>query len=137
MKRFFEKLVRNIQIFMYGRHGQDTLSHHLICVGFAVWAVSLFIWRFPLAVVYTLLCAYSIFRTMSRNHAKREKELRTYMKLIKKLRDFFKLQKNRYRDRKTHRYFKCRCGAILRVPKGKGEIIIHCPKCKNSFEKKT
>ena len=31
---------------------------------------------------------------------------------------------------RDHRYFVCKkCGAVCRVPVGKGKIIITCPKC--------
>ena len=37
--------------------------------------------------------------------------------------------KARHAD-KEHKYFTCKnCGAICRVPAGKGKIIITCPKC--------
>ena len=46
--------------------------------------------------------------------------------------------KNRVKDGRTHRYYKCpECGKKLRVPKGKGKISITCPQCGNKFIKKT
>ena len=34
-------------------------------------------------------------------------------------------------------YFTCRCGAICRVPVGKGKIVITCPKCGAKIEAKS
>ena len=38
---------------------------------------------------------------------------------------------------KEHKYFTCRCGAICRVPVGKGKIVITCPKCGAKIEAKS
>lgn len=40
--------------------------------------------------------------------------------------------------RKDNKVFKCRkCGQMLRVPKGKGKVKVTCPKCGESFIKRT
>lgn len=47
-----------------------------------------------------------------------------------KLKAWFRLRKDMWRDRKTHKYFKCRnCKAVIRVPKRKGGGVVACPKC--------
>ena len=41
-------------------------------------------------------------------------------------------------QRKDYRFFKCpTCKQKVRVPKGKGKIKIHCPRCHNDFIKKS
>ena len=51
---------------------------------------------------------------------------------------WFSLQKCRWRDRKTHCYFACpKCGKTLRVPKGKGRVVITCAACGWQFERST
>jgi ribosomal protein L37AE/L43A len=51
---------------------------------------------------------------------------------------WLKKTRNRLKDAKTHRYFSCpNCKQSLRLPKGKGKIIIICPKCKTEFKGKT
>ena len=73
----------------------------------------------------TVICIF--FRTMSRNIAKRRAENQKFC-------NFFKLRKNKFRDRKTHVYRKCpSCKAVLRLPKAKGKHTVSCPKCKNKF----
>ena len=127
--------------FAQGRYGSDKLNKHLVWASLLMWLVSVFLshsaWRLlPLALGWSALL-YSTFRMLSRNIYARQKELRVYEKITKKPSKFFKLQNNKWRDRKTHKYFRCKCGAALRVPKGRGEIIITCPKCKKQLCKKT
>ena len=39
---------------------------------------------------------------------------------------------------KEHRYFKCpNCGQLMRVPRGKGRITVHCRSCGAAFEEKS
>ncbi len=36
-----------------------------------------------------------------------------------------------------HKHFSCPCcKQIVRVPKGRGKIVITCPSCQNEFEKR-
>ena len=137
MRNFFYQLAMKLQRFMYGRHGYDKLSVHLLWAAIVVYIPSLFVWRIPLSVIYIVIILYSMFRVFSKNNAKRYAELNAYDGFLNRIKGFFKLRKNKWRDRKTHVYFKCSCGAVLRVPKGKGEITVHCPKCKRSIDKRT
>ena len=137
MRNFLNRLAIKIQSFMYGRHGYDKLSVHLLWAAVIVYIPAMFVWRIPLSLIYLALIGYSIFRVFSKNNTKRYAELNAYNRFLGKIKGFFKLRKNKWRDRKTHVYFKCSCGAVLRVPKGKGEITVHCPKCKKSIDKRT
>lgn len=43
--------------------------------------------------------------------------------------------KTMWRDRKTKAFLKCpTCGTTLAVPKGKGRLIVTCPKCHTKME---
>ena len=129
------KLKAAIYRFMYGRYGGDTLNRvllwcyvglmivHLVMsvfvnnayVTLAVWLVSL------------VLVGIVFYRMLSRNIAKRRRE-------NEKFTGFFKLWRNKFRDRKTHVYRKCpSCHITLRLPKAKGKHNVVCPKCKNRF----
>ncbi len=134
---FFSRMGDRIRRFMYGRYGYDKLSSHMLFAAILFYLLSLFIFGGVFFAVYALLVVFSLLRTLSRNTVKRYKELNAYNKLLGKISGFFKLLKCRWRDRKTHRYFKCKCHATLRVPKGKGKITVHCPKCGRSIEKRT
>ncbi len=122
--------------FMYGRYGTDGLNRFLLILALLLLIVSLF--GIPyVSGVALLILIITYVRMFSKNTAARQKENVAYYKIRGKvLLPFYQL-KNRFRDRKTHRYFKCpKCKKTLRVPKGKGTIKIKCP-CGHSFQKRT
>lgn len=141
MRTRWERFKWKLASWAQGRYGQDKLSKHLFWFSIFMWFTSVFLffttWRFlPLGIGWLALF-WATFRMFSKNIYTRTKELAFYERIFGKPRRFFKLQKNKWRDRKTHRYFKCSCGSVLRVPKGKGEIVVTCPKCKARLNKKT
>ena len=43
-----------------------------------------------------------------------------------------------WKERKTKAFLKCpNCGTMLSVPRGKGKIIVTCPKCRARMETKS
>ena len=123
---------------MYGRYGNDTLGKALLWAYIALVLVSMIVSVFVSSVTFNLislligfvLVFFIFFRMMSRDIAARRKE-------NEKFTGFFKLMKNRFKDRKTHVYRKCTsCHAVLRLPKAKGKHTVVCPRCKNRFEVK-
>lgn len=123
---------------MYGRYGYDTLSKTLLWIYAALlilyMIISLFVNEPLFYVIYVIatmsLVFYTFYRTMSRNIAKRRAENEKFC-------GFFRLIRNKFRDRKTHVYRKCpHCKAVLRLPKAKGKHSVVCPRCKNRFSVK-
>lgn len=46
--------------------------------------------------------------------------------------------KKMWKERKTKAFLKCpNCGTMLSVPRGKGKIIVTCPKCRTRMETKS
>ena len=138
MRNFLARLVSRLQRFMYGRYGSDELT--LFLMGSAL----IFLLLSGVRVLWFLyfagaaLLALTTFRSLSRNLAARRRERERYLRLIAKPKNWLKLQRNKFRDRKTHRYFHCaHCRAVLRVPRGKGKIDITCPRCRKVTVKKT
>ena len=138
MRSWLEKLRYKTATFMYGRYGNDELTNFLMIVALILMVIS---WIPRLSWVYFLAAAllvWSLTRSFSRKLDMRRRERERYLKLRKPIVDFFKLSKNKWRDRKTHVYFKCKkCKAVLRVPKGKGSIVVICTRCKDRIEKET
>lgn len=130
------KFTNKLTGFLYGRYGNDTLNKVLTAI-YLIWlivftVVDVFVksiifsitgWGISLALFFWIM-----FRMMSRNIYARRLENDKFC-------GFFKLRKNKFRDRKTHVYRKCKsCKAVLRLPKAKGKHFVVCPKCKSRFE---
>ena len=120
-----------LQRFMMGRYGTDKLNTWILGTGLALCLISLFFTWLPVVnLVLTTgsyaLMIWAIFRTLSRNTYKRYRENRRFLMFLDRLKD------------REHRYFDCpKCRQPVRVPRGKGKIMITCPKCKEKFQKKT
>ncbi len=140
MKQWFQKLGYKISRFMYGRYGNDELTTAILIASLVLILISAIPlpFFFLFAVAAWLLMFWSIFRSFSRNIAKRRRELECYLRIKNKPRNALKLRKNKKRDKNTHVYFKCpKCKSVLRVPLGKGSIIVTCPRCNEKIEKNT
>jgi len=124
--------------FMIGRYGQDNLNKFIFAAAVAAMVVSVFIgrtWLYPLALVLLILC---LFRMLSKNGVRRVRENAVYLRLCGKIAKQVRNRKSRFQQRKTHRFYKCpKCKVWVRVPKGRGRLLITCTKCNTSFEKKT
>ncbi len=138
MKKHLESLSYKIQQWMQGRYGNDELSQFLYYVSLALLVLSLFT---PLRFLYIptiALMLWSCIRCYSKNISRRRAERETYLKVTGGIRSWFRLQNDKWRDRKTYRYFRCKeCRAPLRVPRGKGKIRVRCPKCHHEMDAKT
>lgn len=135
-----EKLMR----FFSGRYGIDTLGYFLVIASMAVSLASSFVGLFSAVASYIvwvlsyILLGWAIFRMLSRNTYARYNENRIFLGIWKPVKKWFKLQYNRIKDARTHKYFACpSCKNNLRVPKGRGEITVTCPVCKTKFDRKT
>lgn len=127
-----------LQNFMRGRYGVDQLSNALLILYLIVAIVSAVIKSSILAILGLLILIYCWFRIFSRKTYKRSAENTRYLQMIYPLRTRVQKWKNRRKNKKIYRYFRCpNCKQELRVPKGKGAITITCPKCRAKFDKKT
>ena len=127
--------------FMYGRNGADNLTRFVSTASVVVLLISMFIGgmlRSVLFAVAVLMLVYSYFRMFSKNLTARRKENAKYVQQKQRLKSWWNLRREMWKQRKEFKFFKCpSCKAVLRVPSGKGKIRIVCKKCGTSFEKKT
>ena len=128
---FREKLIR----FMAGRYGTDALYNFVlwVCVGLII--INIFVGSWIISIVETALFVWSIFRFMSRNIYKRQRENQIFLKISGKIKAPFAMLKNKWRDRKTHVYKRCpACKSTLRLPREKGKHSVRCPRCRELFD---
>lgn len=133
LKRFFE-----------GRQGMDELSKTLFWCGLAAFLLSGLCIGLLKGVLSSILSwlglfalIFSFVRAFSRRLSQRELENNAYLALIAKRRREWAAKKDRFRQRKNYKFFKCPgCGTVLRVPRGKGKIHISC-KCGYILYRKT
>lgn len=124
--------------FMMGRKGPDSFSLALIVAGMVITLISaVFRIAFLHFLAYVPL-VYALFRILSKNIAKRQKEDEWFLRVSRKTTAWFKGENERWKNRKIYKYFRCpSCKQRLRAPKGKGKIQVTCSKCKNQFITKT
>lgn len=129
-----EKLYR----FMQGRYGMDGLSNFLIGAALALAILDAFTRTHVLNILAWALIIFAYTRIFSRNHSRCIAQNVWFYQHTKKIRDFFQKQKSRMKIRKTHHIYKCKnCGQRIKIPRGKGKIVITCPKCRNEFVKRS
>ena len=138
----FYKLRCAMARFMYGRNGMDQLGLVSMWTILLVDVVAMFLRRrtpMGYAVISwatTLLWIWVLFRMFSKNLPKRRAENQKFMTWFWKAKNDAAGAKARRAD-KDHKYFTCKCGAICRVPVGKGKVVITCPKCGSQIHGKT
>lgn len=120
--------------FMYGRYGFDALT-------IALWVVALvlsllnnilnillhsaLLYGLGFVLSYALIF-YGLYRALSRNVTARRTELRKWQTFLTRLKD------------RDNRYFHCpNCKQTVRVPRNRGKLNIRCPKCGETFTRKT
>lgn len=133
-----EKLAK----FMNGRYGADQLYRWQFGASIVAFVLSMLLGEGVLAGLLNLaalgLLIWALFRAMSRNIQKRYLENLHFMQKLTAIKNKFKLQQERVKQRKEYKFFSCpTCKTTLRVPKGKGDIYITCAKCGNRFRGKT
>ncbi len=124
--------------FMQGRYGQDAFSRFLLGA-MAVCLLLNVVFRSRLfGALAWLLLFYGYFRIFSRNHAARFAENQRYLERTVKFRYWFEQQKKLREERKYHHIYVCpKCRQKIRIPKGKGKIMVRCPKCRHEFQRRS
>ncbi|MBQ6876030.1 MAG: hypothetical protein IJN46_07320 [Lachnospiraceae bacterium] len=125
---------------MYGRYGADHFGKFLIYFSLGVMIINLFARSSLLYWLSLIVLGYAYFRMFSKNTNKRYGENIKYLELKNRVVGWVKgksFSTSRNQD-PTKKIFKCPgCRQKVRVPKGKGTILITCPKCKRQFQKRT
>ena len=130
--------------FMSGRYGRDNFGTFLMWSSLILMLIGVIFRFYPLYILALLLAFYNIFRSFSRKTDKRWRENQIYLGVKEKVKKFFRfkkiaawfrLRKNKFKDRKTHIYQKCPyCKNVLRLKKVKGRHTVNCPCCHEKFD---
>lgn len=135
---------------MNGRYGVDILSKVIILVGAML---CLFFYTRPFGL---LMIVYAFYRVLSRDILKRQREKVKFDNFLKNMAFKFgnkavnkgvkyKSQKplnqkinDWFSQKKNYKVVQCsKCHQKLRVPRGKGKIVITCKKCGYEFKAKS
>lgn len=130
-------MISKIRQFMQGRYGSDQLNKALIIAAFAISLVNMFVRSYIVTAVELLLVAFALYRMLSRKIQTRLRENRAFLNAAGKIKRFFSRIRTRFKERKTHVYFKCpSCKAQLRLRRISGEHGVKCPRCGGEFRVK-
>ena len=123
---------------MMGRNGVDELARFESIFVWVLLLVSIFsrMWIFDLLAM--ALIGHMYFRILSRDVSKRYEENQKYVNFRYNAVVKWDKKKKRIAQRRNYRFYKCpMCRQEVRVPKGHGKIQITCPKCRETFIKRS
>ena len=124
--------------FMQGRYGTDDFYKFLFWVALIGIVINWFFKSQLLSFAVTLILVYAMYRVLSKNHSARYAENQRYLQATAKIRYWFDQQKKLMEERKYHHIYTCpKCRQKIRIPKGKGKIMIRCPKCHHEVQKRS
>ena len=124
--------------FMQGRYGTDDFYKFLFWVALIGIVINWFFKSQLLSFAVTLILVYAMYRVLSKNHSARYAENQRYLQVTAKIRYWFDQQKKLMEERKYHHIYTCpKCRQKIRIPKGKGKIMIRCLKCHHEFQKRS
>lgn len=133
--KFFQRIGNAFSRFMYGRNGLDQLGIAALWTVILLDVVNLFLKEHQtvyliLSTLSTVVTVWVLFRLFSRNLARRRGENARFLELV--------VNPLRRRRDREHKYFTCpNCRAVCRVPRGKGRIVITCPRCRGEIHGKS
>lgn len=140
IKAFLRNAGYKFQKFMVGRYGIDQLWRALLIFYLIAIVITNIVYRYSKIAYYSLsvICAaiivFAVFRVFSKNIEARRRENQDWLKITGGIRQKILFQKERSKQRKTHKFVKCKkCKKTLRLPKNKGKLNVTCPHCKNQF----
>lgn len=132
-------------VLMQGRYGTDQLSRFLSLVVIILIVLDMIanaFLAFPgvqffvriSGIIYTVLLFVIYFRTFSRNIPRRYAENQKFLSFKEKLSSFFGKSGHNAGQRIEYNIYKCpQCRQKIRIPRGKGRIVVRCPKCGTEF----
>ena len=124
--------------FMQGRYGTDDLSKFMLVSAVVLMLLNLAV-RIPFLNTLILVDFVLIYvRMLSRDIQRRYQENQKFLQLKNRLLGAFGRKKQDVEQMKAYHIYRCpNCSQKIRIPRGKGKIMITCPKCGTEFQKKS
>jgi hypothetical protein len=123
---------------MAGRYGYDQLSITLIVLSFLPILIAKLSGWTQLSYLTYIPLGLCIYRALSKQLQKRRLENYKFMMLLSPAYSYFNEKRRNIKNSQNYKYFKCpNCKQKLRVPRGKGKVVVTCFKCHTEFTKKT
>ena len=130
MREWKEKLQR----FMIGRYGTDQLARFLSGCILVLLILNLFIRDRILYWLALALLSYCYFRMFSKNISARLRENAVYLRWRSQVTEKLKKWKAQAVQAWKYHIYRCPgCGQKIRIPRGRGKVSSHCPKCHTDF----
>ena len=124
--------------FMQGRYGSDELSKFLVGLGMALIILNILTRNSIFNLLFWVCLIYSYFRMFSKNYSARYAENQKFLGMKNQLKYKWENHKKLREQKKIYHIYSCPyCKQKIRIPKGKGTIIVTCPKCKQEFGKRS
>lgn len=149
--------------WMVGRYGQDDLSRFMLWTGIVCMFLNMFLRSGFLQILWLVLLVLVYVRMFSKNTSARYEENRKYLEIRDKVTTFFRdhgitdffrrigdfflgipdffrnlFGKGGNSQSGNYHIYRCpKCGQKIRIPRGKGKIVITCPRCRTEFRKRS
>ena len=122
-----EKIAR----FMQGRYGVDELGRFMTGASLVILILELFTGWYFLTLVFWAIFIIVYYRIFSRDYGKRQQENQKFLNAR------YRLNAKWYHVKNYHIYKCPNCKQKIRIPRGKGKIMVRCPKCNTEFQKRS
>lgn len=124
--------------FMQGRYGSDDLSKFLLGTELVMVLLNMFTRKYIFHLLFWVIFFYNLYRMFSKNHTARFNENRKFLDCKNRIKYQWENHRKLREQKKIYHIYSCPyCKQKIRIPKGKGTIIVTCPKCKREFGKRS
>lgn len=121
----------------YITYGYDAFSKFLFGLTFIFIFVNIIAGSGIISLITLGLLIYSYYRLLSKKIPERYKENEQFISIKNRVIGFFKNFRYNANQARNYHIYKCPgCGQKIRIPRGKGNIMVRCPKCGTEFQKR-
>lgn len=144
---------QKIQRFMQGRYGVDELGKFMTGLSLVILILEVITRSVFFNILFWVDFIWIYYRMFSRDYGRRQQENQKYLTLRYQWKtkwyqwthknggtSAFSLDKwkKEIAQRKAYHIYKCpNCSQKIRIPRGKGKIMVRCPKCYTEFQKRS